>query len=1055
MAGEAPVDITFDLYKASCADSVHDFKIDNTIPTNTKSGVPCLADVIIALPTLRPGSKLISVPDEDTLLESLLGKSIKDIIEKLRGENVEEYLNINGIKKKEYRVKILKHENEPNIRNIKEKMTIEEYRKFFDLSISDSLNLVIDAQTVGINDLFSYARQERGKEPLEVNSLLNREVINDPGPKSYDQSSFRSNESSKYFIRKETQTGNITYTAYNDTQQPSDLYRNMFFSKLDLCLSPLNDNPGKIPNIKLDIIDQEKEIIHQSSNPHITNAITSCYNFIMGLLTSKVAKCHIKTSAIFQCKRSGDWLQALSCLDTGRQYSDGRAFSNIKLVTHDRILLWYALYIGIDVIFTCSTQPASGAKGSPEYNAAVQKAKREGKYSEDVSSIVDEDDNDTGEDKYGIRRQKILLYFTSSNETPEEKLERLIKTAEKYRTPEYLEGVNKYKAEYNQWILNIIYEIDDYITKTNIIIKTELQKMKSKLISDKLITNTRELISGYWKYTAIHYVAITIPEYPTLLEGEDIENIKLLDMFISGNIAIDNIRTTIKSQEDLSYKSSAYNQSEEYKNIIGMFEQYRPRASRGKVDMTKTPEVLVFKLCNYLQFRLPDVYIKKLLEQLSYIIKELSMKTVDVEKLTLYYLVDLFKKVEVEEIKGLVIDCLKWSAANMLSDNKLIGKHEAVGGIPDEEDTVESQADIMSASQAGEEAVVKKNEEVVDSLLEDGEIPDDILNQDEIKTILKKREILKENGTIALPVNKKPSPALVVLADLASKSEPAPPPRPAPLDLAGLADLASRVLLAKKAPRIKETERKRAYAIVINVNEYSNHIDDMINNLRIDLLEGGGETIHLTYMAYLSYLYTLMNALNGFDTDDGTDYCYYDGLVRLILSSIHKIRNDYDSLLTLSYITIPNDDWDLDGILFKSKSFKKCITTVSKNIALQSLNRSHGDIPIHFIKPADINILDSASYISQFNEITKRVRTMEFRERKTYLLTKLSTSIQDLVQVRSIPIVSAEHVGHKVNDPPRVELKNTRRLVEVRGGHRKKYKKSPRRKTMRKTRRHK
>jgi hypothetical protein len=66
----------------------------------------------------------------------------------------------------------------------------------------------------------------------------------------------------------------------------------------------------------------------------------------------------LKASVHFQSKRSGDWLQALSCLDRSRNYGNpltgkiNHIEGEITLVTHDLIFLAYALFIGIDVIFT-------------------------------------------------------------------------------------------------------------------------------------------------------------------------------------------------------------------------------------------------------------------------------------------------------------------------------------------------------------------------------------------------------------------------------------------------------------------------------------------------------------------------------------------------------------------------------------------------------------------------------------------------------------------------------------------------------------------------------
>jgi len=66
---------------------------------------------------------------------------------------------------------------------------------------------------------------------------------------------------------------------------------------------------------------------------------------------------------MYQVKRSGDWLQALSCLDTEREYNNTKVdLKNITLITFDRILLIYSLFLGINVLYT-----AKGLQGQVIY----------------------------------------------------------------------------------------------------------------------------------------------------------------------------------------------------------------------------------------------------------------------------------------------------------------------------------------------------------------------------------------------------------------------------------------------------------------------------------------------------------------------------------------------------------------------------------------------------------------------------------------------------------------------------------------------------------------
>ena len=117
----------------------------------------------------------------------------------------------------------------------------------------------------------------------------------------------------------------------------------------------------------------------------------------------------------FQCKRSGDWLQALSCLDIGRTFLDDTgneidlATGNIILVTHDRILLWYALFMGIDVIMSWKDTREVGAVSETDVD-------EEG---------ADDEDGDTSS-------KKRLIYFNNARRaaSPEERHLRMIDIAD-------------------------------------------------------------------------------------------------------------------------------------------------------------------------------------------------------------------------------------------------------------------------------------------------------------------------------------------------------------------------------------------------------------------------------------------------------------------------------------------------------------------------------------------------------------------------------------------------------------------------------------------------
>ena len=81
----------------------------------------------------------------------------------------------------------------------------------------------------------------------------------------------------------------------------------------------------------------------------------------------EAAKTEFKVQCGFIGKRSGDWLQALSCTQeiiNLHEFSESSDKTNIKkiqwiLITHDRWLLSYALFLGINVLFSKAADSSS------------------------------------------------------------------------------------------------------------------------------------------------------------------------------------------------------------------------------------------------------------------------------------------------------------------------------------------------------------------------------------------------------------------------------------------------------------------------------------------------------------------------------------------------------------------------------------------------------------------------------------------------------------------------------------------------------------------------
>jgi hypothetical protein len=901
------VEIANELLHGACADSIHDFGISKE--KATKKGVPTLGDVLITLPGDHSNINK-NVRDEATLLNTLLktgpGNPVENLVAELasKDKGFEKVFEVNGMTTNTYTVKLL-HDSSGNynIRNIRKTVRTDEYRAFFNISAADPLNILVDAQTVTINELFGHAIKG-GSGKIIINNILNREVVNDPAPKTYEMKVFKNSESAEYKIKYDTEPDIITYSSFEETNK--ELYRNKFFSTLDFCISSFDSiSSDYLPKVKLEIINKNKNIVYQTNDPHKTNSIAQCLEYIKKLLGTSGDK-HIKCSSFFQCKRSGDWLQALSCFDTGRKYSGGEIQGKITLVTHDRILLWYALFIGIDVIFTGSIP----GFGKPELQTDAQ----------------DENDDNTL-DPGNLKRQKIMLYFGANAESPEARIKRYKALTEAYnkKIPEML----RKKKEYNTWIQDIVIETNREIDVLN---DEALALEKHTGLNDK----AGGIIRLFWKLTAIHYDEYIVPS-----EQNSSADLFELEKFVSKCTTIESIQDTIRSKADLLYKSKAYEVNDEYKDTPDMFIDYK-RGSR----VAKSNEARTEGLCNYLQFRLPNIYIQKL----STILQKISKRYETINKkgynkeFIINYVVNIFMKENFDMISPIIKEYLKAGAIEKVPDGVDLAK-EAIN------------ADVEADTPEEVEASNKK------------------------------------------------------------------------------------------------MNRHRAFVVSdMNVAEYGEEYSKMVDKLIVgnDAQAGGGKGD--SYMLYMCYLYTLMIALGGFETSDSTDYMYYDALTRLVCSSVNPPNYDYNSLLLIPYIILPSGEWDSEDVLMKSKDFKECVRIVSHNVALQSVNRRSGDIP-YTDKNNTPNTMESEKYTNKFKELTMTLNKLEFKSRQRYLLNRLSNIIQTLNAPRGeAPVFTgiAMKTGRQI--PKAVTMKNK---VSIISGGKKRFKKSPRRRTQRKTRRHK
>jgi hypothetical protein len=175
-----------------------------------------------------------------------------------------------------------------------------------------------------------------------------RETIADPAPKTIvdlkkNIKKYMGNTGIKLTQLHDSDPNNVNYTMFDDYQL--DIL-NDFYSSLNIELSPIDRRTN---NTKLIITSSDDGYSKVILNPKKEGSIASGVEKLVKFFSKKN---EFDDQVQIVQKRAGDWLQALSCLQNMRSYEPLLPpEAPYILVTHDRVLLSYALYIGVNVIF--------------------------------------------------------------------------------------------------------------------------------------------------------------------------------------------------------------------------------------------------------------------------------------------------------------------------------------------------------------------------------------------------------------------------------------------------------------------------------------------------------------------------------------------------------------------------------------------------------------------------------------------------------------------------------------------------------------------------------
>jgi hypothetical protein len=310
-----------DLYKLSIADAKHDFKkIDiNTLFASLSNFLPFRG---------APGGEL----DEAGSFKLVVGQEFEYIFKQIVDTNGPVQLNVT---------------NPGRTYNVlgKARATLNNGQDLHNLlntlTLKSNHALIIDAQN---QNLFELAIEGSLVPSSKLYIINNRETIADPAGKTIIKPTVLEQRGGVRLIQlHDSEINSINYTPYDP--QIKDV-TNDFFSNLNIELGPLESTKKNIKMVITDPIRKKQKVI---LNPKKEGSKSAGFEKLISIVKGRD---NFNEQVQLIQKRSGDWLQALSCLQNMRSYSpETPAEAPYILVTHDKILLAYALYIGVNVLF--------------------------------------------------------------------------------------------------------------------------------------------------------------------------------------------------------------------------------------------------------------------------------------------------------------------------------------------------------------------------------------------------------------------------------------------------------------------------------------------------------------------------------------------------------------------------------------------------------------------------------------------------------------------------------------------------------------------------------
>ena len=1058
------------LKHAACADSFHDFghggKSFNKLRNDYST--PGLSHVTRALNDSKwaaiPNSRgqLNGLREENDMMEELFAgaapgfefASTKDLvteIENAGGSLILDLQNtIYGVQ--QYDVKLLQHDGNWDVGKSDSHAEITT-SDIFNLFGKTTVNLLFDASVINVTDLFVNAT-DGGAGAITVNRIVNREIVNDPAPKTYEKSvtDRRAEAGNIYNILFEKSNENITYV-----NNPADLYnnelqRNKFFSKMDLTLTPFASNDRQaLPRIRMTITDPKAEgdVVYTNDDPHQNNNIAKCWNRIKNLnkIASDARANPAKLDEMgvhFQCKRSGDWLQALSCLDIGRTFLDDTgneidlATGNIILVTHDRILLWYALFMGIDVIMSWKDTREVGAVSETDVD-------EEG---------ADDEDGDTSS-------KKRLIYFNNARRaaSPEERHLRMIDIADTLyglsdallvyintyngflqtikngrlaaiqalleKQPVTNESESRARDSFNDCIQNILKAYWQYYSMTySPIDKSELISMRTAYL---------EARAAFLPIKAA-YIANAFDPAAANYESELEKCSKMATKFISKCRAIQTLQTKFPTVASLEAANEAKCKTDElYDNmpLISskiLIERARKAVRSADGNMIThdaaiaepiTPNQRVAMLATHFVDNAEPNDIKLLYNYINNLTllegdggaRADFLRTKASESYMPLFLVTLRPGFSKEDIRTVAPDATALTHINTVIRDEAEEHKNMYTALADE-----AEAEVTAAPGGTAEEAAAAAE------LAEAEAAETAATAASAEAALA--------AAAAAPVETSAAAAAeAAAAELeeqqkfvraAAEKATALKPRAANIVANGLDACSGE----DKRLQCEGVAGKTATGVVKRVRAFLNSATSRLNlakyfNLVVNYFTGvrggghvGGDPDVVKHTAYYTmfnfYMMELTTQLGSFETADNEDYIYYDVLARLALAATANKDNApgnlrYSRYVSYLYEQIPQLTKETGLAFFKDGDFMSKVAFVGRNVALQSLAMASSDLPsLAYGATTNVPLVSVSGktamspYVEEYNRLKAELKSNHktFAERQRAICMELLNRVE-------------------------------------------------------------